>query len=90
MTANEDVIRRAKQAQAIFDDPIMQQAREHIDAELYRLFKVCAPTDLESLQQVKAMQYMHDKYLAFFKNVLNDGKVAQMQLEQARPRPKGY
>lgn len=66
------------------NDPLIQEAREHIEAEIYRLFKTVAPTDVEALSQIKAMQYMHAKYEAFFKDVVNTGKMAKMELERRK------
>ncbi len=81
---NEDKIRRASRAQALLDDPAMIEAREHIEAECWRLFKELQPTDTEGLAQIKAMQYMHGKYAAFLKRVLEDGKLARLEVERAR------
>lgn len=81
---NDDKIRRANKAQALMDDPAMVEAREHIEAECWRLFKELQPTDAEGLAQVKAMQYMHAKYAAFMKRVLEDGKLARLEVERAR------
>lgn len=81
---NEEAIRRAQQVQLLVDDPIMAEAREHIESECWRLFRELAPTDAEGLAQVKAMQYMHAKYTAFLNRALQDGKLAKFELERAR------
>lgn len=80
----EEKINRAAKAEAILNDPILIEAREHIDAELYRLFKATPPTDLDALSQVSAMQYMHGKYSAFLKHCVADGKLAKLELEQKK------
>lgn len=87
---NDDKINRAARAQALMADPLMVEAREHIEAECWRLFRQLAPTDIEQLQQVKAMQYMHEKYRAFMESVIADGKVAKLNVEFSRARPAGY
>jgi hypothetical protein len=87
---DDEKLQRAARARAIMEDPIMLEAKEHIDAECFRLFKSLAPTDIDQLQQVKAMQYMHDKYRIFLSSVLDDGKIAKLNLEYARARPAGY
>lgn len=87
---NDEAIARAERAKALMDDPLMVEAREHIESELWRLFKEQAPTAIDQLQQIKAMQYMHDKYRAYLHSVIDNGKVAKLQVEFARARPAGY
>ncbi len=62
----------------------MVEAREHIEAELWRLFKTAVPTDAEALSQIKSMQYMHAKYEAFLKACINDGKLATLEVERKK------
>lgn len=80
----DDKVNRAARANALLSDPLMQEAKEHIEAELWRLFKSAVPTDAEALSQIKAMQYMHGKYEAFLKQVIQDGKLAQLEIERKK------
>lgn len=80
----ETAINRAAKAETIMADPVMIEAREHIDAELYRLFKATIPTDTEALSQIRGMQYMHTKYEAFLKQCITDGKLAKLELERRK------
>jgi hypothetical protein len=80
----ESKINLAAKAETLLNDPVMIAAREHIDAELYRLFKSTSPTDTEALSQVSGMQYMHGKYAAFLKQCVVDGKLAKMDLEHRK------
>lgn len=77
-------IDRGIRANAILTDPVMVEAREHIEAELWRLFKAAVPTDFEALSQIKSMQYMHAKYEAFLKTCINDGKLATLEVERKK------
>lgn len=77
-------IDRGIRANAILTDPLMVEAREHIEAELWRLFKTAVPTDAEALSQIKSMQYMHAKYEAFLKACINDGKLATLEVERKK------
>ena len=83
-------IERANQAQRILSDPLIVEAQEHIEAEFFRLFKTLAPTDTEGLTALKGMQYLHEKYLAFLNSVINQGKLAKLELNRTQPRPPGY
>lgn len=87
---NDERIAKAQRAKAIIEDPLMAEAAAHIEAECWRLFKSFAPTDTEGLAQVKAIQYMHDKYQAFLKRAIADGTMAKLDVERKRPRPLGY
>lgn len=77
-------IERGHKAEQIMADPLMIEAREHIEAELWRLFKAAVPTDFEALSQIKSMQYMHTKYEAFLRACINDGKLATLELDRKK------
>lgn len=89
MTPDER-IRRAERAQNLLADPLFAEAEAHVEAEFWRLFKELAPSDADGLAQVKGMQYMHQKYLAFLRAAVTDGKMAKAAIEEKRPRPPGY
>ena len=82
----EERISRETKALGLMNDPVMKQAREHIDTELYRLFKETKPTDTDALSQISGMQYMHTKYLAYLNQCLTDGKMARIELEEKKKR----
>lgn len=87
---NENDINRAVRADTLLKDPLITEAQEHIEAEFWRLFKTLAPSDTEGLAQLKGMQYLHEKYLSFLKSVVNQGKLAKLELNRTQTRPKGY
>lgn len=77
-------IERGQKAAQIMNDPLMIEAREHIESELWRLFKAAVPTDFEALSQIKSMQYMHGKYEAFLRACIQDGKLATLDIEREK------
>ena len=77
-------IERGQRAEQIMSDPLMVEAKLHIESELWRLFKSAVPTDFEALSQIKSMQYMHGKYEAFLKTCIQDGKLATMELDRRK------
>lgn len=81
MDKTEDQIRRGQHAKAILEDDLIKEANEHVEAELWRLFKDIKPSDKQSLEEIKAMHYFHVKYWAYLQRVLTDGKIAQINLE---------
>jgi hypothetical protein len=80
----DKAVSRGNRAEELMNDPLMVEAAAHIDAELWRLFQSAVPTDIESLAQIKSMQYMHGKYAAFLKKCIQDGKMARMDIERRK------
>lgn len=81
MDKTESAINRGLKAQNILNDDLIKEAHEHIEAELWRLFKETSPSDKGALEHIKSMQYFHVKYWAYFNRVMTDGKIAQINLE---------
>lgn len=81
MDKTEEAIRRGHKAKQILDDDLVKEAHEHIESELWRLFKEASPSNKDTLEHIKAMQYFHVKYWAYFNRVMADGKIAQINLE---------
>lgn len=77
-------IHRGQRAALIINDDLIKEAREHIEAELWRMFKEATPSDKDSLAFIKGMQYFHAKYFAFFERAVNDGKMAKLNLENKK------
>ena len=77
----EREIIRGEQAKRLLSDNLIAEAKEHIDAELWRLFKETTPQDMETLQFVKSMQYFHSKYFGYFERAVIDGKIAKIKLQ---------
>ncbi len=72
---------RGERAKRLLADDMVKEARDHIDAELWRMFRETAPQDVKTLEFVKAMQYMHVKYFAWFERAVTDGKLAAINIE---------
>lgn len=89
MTKDEK-IRRSEEAKRLLEHPLMKEAFDHIESECWRLFKQLAPTDVDGMAQIKAMQYMHTKYSAFLRSVVVNGAVEKLEIEHKRARPPGY
>jgi hypothetical protein len=87
MNAAERVT-RGQRAAELLENPMIAEAHKHIEAECYRLFCETAPTDTETLAKVKAMQYMHGKYVSYLQAVVMDGKQAKLDLEWEQTKPK--
>lgn len=77
-------IDRGLRAQQLAENPLMIEAREHIDAELWRLFRECGPQDTDKLAFIKGMHYIHAKYNAFLTNAISNGKIAQLNVESRK------
>lgn len=77
----ENDIRRGIAADQLLKNELVQEANAHIESELWRMFKDVSPSDSQSLEFIKSMQYFHGKYWAFFQQVVTNGKIAQINLE---------
>lgn len=80
----EKVATRGAHAQQLLANPLIGEARSHIEAELWRQFQRLAPADVEGLQFVKGMQYLHEKYFAFFESAVKEGKLAELEIERKK------
>ncbi len=85
MTLEHD-IDRGERAKRILGDELVIEAKEHIESELWRMFKETTPQDADTLKFVKSMQYFHGKYWAFFERAVTNGKLAQINAE-TRKKP---
>jgi hypothetical protein len=77
-------IERGERARLMLADPLVSEAREHIEAELWRLFKEATPADKTALEHIKAMQYFHAKYFAFFQQAITNGKLASINVDSRK------
>lgn len=74
-------INRGDRARTLLADELIAEARTHMEAELWRLFKETGPQDAQTLTYIKAMQYFHAKYFGFLERAVTDGKMARAKLE---------
>ena len=77
----EREIQRGERAKRLLADDLVSEAKAHIEAELWRLFKDASPDDTYALQHIKGMQYFHAKYYAFWESAVTNGKLASISLE---------
>jgi hypothetical protein len=78
----QDAVNRGHRAKNILEDELFKEAAEHIDAECFRKFSEVHPTDVEALAQVAGIKYLHTKYKAFLTRAVQDGKLAQIEIER--------
>jgi hypothetical protein len=78
----QTAIDRGHRADRLLKDELFSEASEHIDAECFRLFKSAHPTDAKELAQIAGIQYLHTKYKAFLSAAVQDGKMAQLEVER--------
>lgn len=81
MDKTELEIQRGHKANLLLNDDLYKEACKHVEEEVFRLFKEVSPQDVDALKHIKAMQYFHAKYQAFFSKCVTDGKIAQINLE---------
>jgi hypothetical protein len=74
-------IRRGHKAEELLRNDLIAEAKAHIEAELWRKFQDLSPSAKTELEFIKAMQYFHVKYFAFFTQAVTNGKLAKINLE---------
>lgn len=78
----QTAIDRGHRAHNLVNDSLFAEAKDHIEAELWRKFCETSPSDAEALKFIKGMQYLHTKYIAFLTRAIQDGKMAQAEVER--------
>lgn len=76
-----DPIRRAERALRLLDDPLVREAREHMQASLTRA--MWARHKLSDAEQAKLDAYVrhYGDFFAWFERVVADGKVAEADIQ---------
>lgn len=82
MTDKQTAIDRGHRAKRLLEDELFREASDHIESECFRLFKSSHPTDGEALAQIAGIQYLHTKYKAFLARAVQDGQIAQLEIER--------
>lgn len=80
----DKVAARGQRAVELLADPLVVDAKAHIEAELWRQFQSTLPSDMEALAFIKGMQYLHVKYFAYFSAAVSNGKLAQLEIDRKK------
>lgn len=83
MTEDERVI-RANEAARIWDSRLMKEAREHIEQSLMKGFAATPLRDDEGLRRIRGLYEAHKAYESFFRQALEDGKLAKIEIEHKK------
>ena len=83
MTEDERVI-RANEAARIWDSRLMKEAREHIEQALMKGFAATPLRDDEGLRRIRGLYEAHKAYESFFRQALEDGKLAKIEIEHKK------
>lgn len=78
-------LRRAQEAQRLWDHEIMREAREHIDAALMKGFAATPLRDDDGLRRIRMLYEAHKAYEAFFRAAIDDGKMAELEIKRRKP-----
>lgn len=82
---NEDErVQRSNEARRIWESRLMREAREHIEQALIRSFAAAPLRDDDGLRRIRGLYEAHKAYESFFKAALEDGKLAQIEIEHKK------
>lgn len=80
----EDRIRRASEANRIWNEPIFVEAREHIEKALMKGFADTPLRDDDGLRRIRMLYEAHKAYESFFRRAMDDGKMAEESLRHKK------
>lgn len=80
----EERVTRANEAARIWDSRLMKEAREHIEQSLMRGFASTPLRDDEGLRHIRGLYEAHKAYESFFKQAMEDGKMARIEIERKK------
>lgn len=76
-----DKQRRAADADALWNDALMAEAREHIRATIIDRWANSPMDDVDGREKLRYMLHVHTLYDRFFQSALADGKMAKLEAE---------
>lgn len=79
---------RALGAQALLDNELFNEALASIERDLIEAWKITPARDTDGRERCYAAVQQLGKLKGYFESVLNDGKLAQVQLKELAERPK--
>jgi hypothetical protein len=79
-----DPQRRAAEAERLWQDEMMVEAREHIRAHIIDLWANSPMDDLDGREKLRYLLHVHKLYDDFFKRAIADGKLAKLEAERKR------
>jgi hypothetical protein len=82
MADPNDPIKRAGEAERLMRHPLVQEAREHMRADLTKAaWKRHEITELEQAKLDALMQH-YDAFFAYFERVMADGRMAEAEIKE--------
>jgi hypothetical protein len=79
-----DTIRRAAEAERIWSDDLMQEARTHIRQTIIDQWAQSPMDDVDGREKLRYLLHVHELYDRFFKAALSDGKIATLEAERKK------
>lgn len=74
--------RRGEQAEQLLAHPLIVEARERLEAEIFRQFKESHLRDKEGREYLRLMQHVATLFFGYLESAVSDGKVAKLEIKQ--------
>ena len=78
----EEALRKAKAAERIFNDPIVKETLDMMDAEIMAAWKQCPIRDLEAREALWRMAVTTGKFRDLLRGTMESGKLALDQIRR--------
>ena len=77
-------VRRAEEAERLWNDDLMVEAREHIRQTILDKWANSPLDDVDGREKLRYLLHVHGVYDAFFRRVLADGTLARFEEERKK------
>jgi hypothetical protein len=81
MNLHEEV-QQARQAKELLENAVFKAAIDNIRAGIYEKWRIAPIRDKEGMHELKLMDKVLSEIEGYFKQVIETGKMAEIQLEQ--------
>ena len=78
----EEALRKAKAAERIFNDPVVKETLDVMDAEIMAAWKACPVRDIEAREALWRMAVTTGKFRDLLRGTMESGKLALDQIHR--------
>ena len=81
-----DTLERARQARAMLDSALFQEARKDLEGQMQHLRRTVAISSSEMHTRLILMEQLADRFFGFFEQLAQTGQMAELELAEEERR----
>lgn len=85
-----DTIKRAAEADRLWNDDLMAEARAHIKQTIVDKWMASPMDDIDGREKLRYLLHVHECYDRFFRRAIEDGRMAQLEEERKKKGLREY